>query len=277
MGQLGTLEVPATVIADALNSLFPVIQAQPLSDGQILVSSVEDQPETSLTLTLPTSLGLSGTYYAQVASVQLGATDPRTLVQVGDLLEFGTVKRTVAALSDSAITLDSAMDSYVGPVKGTSELVLVYQNFIFKLLFFLKTWKNSSYTKDLTTLDRVIAPLGASPTPGQRNAALMEIEKLEGQLSSLLTVLGDSSTFLPDGAAQEERQIVNGILSTLAERNFDRAADFLLRCDFVSFMGLDADTASYGGAFLQASANFAQSALVSTGEPDPTSISTGRS
>jgi len=179
-------------------------------------------------------------------------------VQVGDDLSFGSVDRVVAKVAENAITLDAAMPTYSGPVTGTSAIVSTYQTLNTRLLFFLKRWKSTVYTQNLSVLDRVLAPLGASSTPGQRNMALAEITKLETELSALLAVVADPTTSLPEGAAQEERGVVSGILTTLLERNYDRAADLLLKCDISALLEIDADSASYSGNFLKASSQFAQ-------------------
>jgi hypothetical protein len=280
VGQVGLRTLSAQVVADAVNSLFTLISATALHSGQVQVVSLESAPGTTLTLLTPASFGLTGTFAAMSDVVSLvGVTDHREIVQVGDRLVFGeTSTHTIIDVRQESVTIDALLPTRTGPVAGISSLTLAYDSLISTLKNFVRRWGSLSYASDLNKLDRTIAPLEASSAPGQRNTAIREAQSLEDELSSLLNLLSDPSTMLPDGAALEERQIVEGILTTLQERHYDRAADLLLKCDVQALLGMDADQASYGGNFMRAASGFAQANFLDEDTSDsdaPSSISAG--
>ena len=258
VGQVASRSVTSQMAADAVNSLFTLVSAQVTADGRVQLFTSATAPGTSLAVSAPSSFAFAGAAALSDQLVLDGVVDHRVVVQVGDQIRLGNQLYLVDSVVEEAISFSSPVSTYVGPVSATSSLVVAYQTFIAKLKVFLRRWNSLPYVSNINTLDRVFAPLGASPTPGQRNMAVSEVQRLSDELSSLLNLLTDQSTMLPDGAAQEERDIVEGILTTLQERHYDRAADLLLECNIQALMEMDADQASYGGNFMKAASTFAQ-------------------
>lgn len=260
-GQSGTVEVPASTVALALNLLSPELSVKALGNGRLLFSF--DTDFRAATFSFPSSLGVPASFYAQSSAVTFPGKDARELVQVGDSLDFSGTKRIVTEVTQGIVSLDLPLRLYIGRATGTSALVTDYDAFSEKLRFFLKRWRETPYAKTLDQLDRALAPLSTSATPGQRNFAKAEIDRLRTELTTLSAILSDASNTLPDGAAQEEKQVVAGILQTLMERKYDRAADFLMRGDLASLLEMDSDSASYGGHFLKSASSFAQTNFTS--------------
>lgn len=279
-GQLGEQNVSAQVAADYINSRFTIISARATTAGTVELTTASTVAGTELLVSAPSSFGLVGPVSALSDSVSLaGVADHRDLVQPGDQVSLGGVTQEVGEVSQSSLTLLAPAPTYSGPAIVTSALALAYQALIANVKMFFSSWQHLPYTTDLTTVDRALAPLGASSAPGQRNMALAEVQRLESALVSLLNLLSAPSTMLPDGAALNETQIVEGILTTLEERHYDRAVDLLLKCNLQSLLEMDADQASYGGSFLKAASTFAQANISQEPEaPGTTSaVSAGRS
>jgi hypothetical protein len=61
--------------------------------------------------------------------------------------------------------------------------------------------------------------------------------------------------------------VVDGILTTLAERHYDRAADLLMKCDIQALMEMDPNSASYAGNFMKAASAVAAASFAQTQDP----------
>lgn len=287
-GQAGTSNVSAHDVAEAIQTLFPSLATFVDSDAQVHLVTTSTAPGAYIkVLTCPTGLGLSGVYRATSTDVVLGpnVSDHRLLMQAGDLLRFpdafapGTyLEAAVSEVLQEKIVLGSAVPTFSAVVTATSSVVSAYLKMMSALRGFLITWASSPFASGVDRIDRALAPLITSQSPAQRNTALAEIQPLQDQLTLLLNLLNDDSTMLPVGSGQGERKTVEGILTTLAERHFLRAADLLLKCDLQSLLGMNVDDASYGGAFLSASATFARNNFQAVDIEDttePTGISAG--
>jgi hypothetical protein len=281
-GQKGTDQIAPKYVAEAVTSLFPALTAEVASDSTVALSTVATGPGAYIkVLSAPEVLGLSGIYRAESNAIVLGpgTVDQRSLVQVGDRLQARdsfnpgrSIDMEVAGVSESEIELVEAVPTFSAPIVGTSAVVAVYLKMESILHKFLAGWAETPFAGGMESIDKALAPLITSQSSAQRNMALAEIEPLRLKLRELLNLLGDDSTMLPSGAGKEERQIVEGILTTLAERHFLRAADMLLKCDLQSILGMDSDQASYGGAFLQASSTFARNSFSPPSESDGSTL-----
>jgi hypothetical protein len=264
---LGT--TPLSTIADAIALYWPDAATVSLNGSLLEVTGVDSSPGAylSFTGTAADSLGLTGIWKATSKSLRLYGTvngvptdpvDPIILLQLGDQVSISTGVSLVEGLSPSRVTMTDALPTVDEVPSADSAVSLAWQVLISGVKSYLPTWVSSGYQQDLSTLDRILAPLNASAGPAQVNAATNALAALRSKLVELKAVVNDSSAFLPDNAATEERQIVAGILTSLAERKFDRAIDLFLRGKLQEALGVDHQTASFSGAFLKAASDVAQ-------------------
>jgi hypothetical protein len=270
-GDVGTQEVLADVVVDALNSLFgDAIEASSTNDGKIQVSTLSEGAGVSLRVFGDAAevLGLPSEPANAVSTVARldGVADHTLLLQPGDLLLLpdGKTEASIQAVFSDCVILPETK-TFSGSVSARSVLVATYATFHKALTSFLRFWESTPYVTDLSILDRSLAPLLASRAPAQRGEALAAVEEIKTDLTRLLNVLSDASTMLPDHSAQAERRMVDGILTTLAERSYERAADLLLKGDLQALLEMDDSTASYGGNFLKATSDFVRSSVIPTG------------
>jgi hypothetical protein len=280
-GQSATIgHIGAEDVAIALNILFSELVTADLtvnSSGEAVVRVSSNYPEldSQMTISGASGYGLNGTYFSATDILYVMPTD---FVQPWDSMvavsESSTEKmssyvKTVEAFS---LNLTSSVPAFYGTASISSALVERYTAFIAELDAFLGTWKDSDYAVDLSKLDRAVAALVTSQAPAQRNMALSELAMLEADLTKLLNVLTNTSTMLPDGAAQVERGLAESILATLSERGFERAADLLMLGDIISMLEMNSDKASYGGTVLDAASEIAplfdRRTTQQTGRPD---------
>ncbi len=263
---------PIQWIVEALTRHFSSLVTVTMTSGQTFkLETLATAPGTTMTITAPTVLGIAGTYTAQSDTVKLYgvvngiATDPVSpigLMNVGDLITVPTGTATVAGLSPTRITMSAAKPTFDGDITVRSVLVSSYSALIAALSPFLTLWLKKSFAKNLSQLNLALNSLTEGSPQSQRSVVVSILDSLEEALEDLLTVLDDTSTIPPASAASEEKDIVNGITNTLAERKFDRALDFFLKCKIQEALNSNADTASFGGAFIKAASDFAQTDLV---------------
>jgi len=267
VGKTGSQKVSARDAADALGLLFPTFSFTATSDDRVLIEGPETAPGTVVTVSAPDSFGITGQHRALTKTLVLLELAPGDVLQVGDTVRLGSKKADGILVQDvdlPTVYLERAVESFTGPLYASSALTQCYDALFPALNRFLKSWRKTQFATDLAVLDRLFASLMASQTQAQRGEARKALSSLASHLTTLLNLLGDPSTMLPPGAADEERRIVDGILLTLAEKNYDRATDLLLRCDLQALLELDEDMASYAGTFLKATSAVAVSALPST-------------
>jgi hypothetical protein len=278
--------VAAKDVAAALNNCFPAIHADWTTDGTVSIALLDTSANAQLDISAP-ALGVS------VSGVR-GFTDsmrlfldgkqvaPEDYLQVGDEISHtnSATRHRISKIVDGVVIRDDQVVSFSQPVIGTSALVLFYQALSASIASFLSSWDSTSYAYNLDRIDRALAPLAGSQTPAQRNVALHELEALKDYLKDLDARLTALDSALPAAAGKAEKQAANGILTTLLERRYDAAADFLLRCDLHSVIEMNADAASYGGRLLSSASAFARQDIGVTNaaqNPDAvTSISSGR-
>lgn len=282
-GAVGDQTLLEDVVVDAINQLFPFVDASSTAGGKIVITTKKDDLGISLRVfgNVAPVLGFDGLVHpATVLSFTLDdVSDHTELLQAEDILTLpdGT-ESVIKSVDETSVTFKEATKTFGGSVSARSVLVSGYISFITALKSFLVSWGETPYVSDLTVVDRAIAPLAASQSPAQRNEALDAVDALRKVITSLLNVLTDASTMLPARAALSERKLVEGLISTLAERNYGRAIDLLLKGDLQALLEMDDSTASYGGNFMKASSALARSSIRmtdSTESDSPSSLSVG--
>lgn len=283
LGQRGEqTDTPVSFIVDSFNLLFgSLATAQAKSDGTITITGLDSSPGASLLISGPAGniLGINGTVTAvsdvcrlkgDVLGVAQDPVNPVPLVDVHDVVTTPAGESEVAALNTERITLADPLATFSGAVTVTSALYLAWKEFDSPFQVFVTEWLTGDYASALNSVDRVIAPLAGSPTPAQRNIALTVLEDLKTRLEALVTVLSNGE--LPPGSGVEEKKVINGIISSLQERKYDRALQFLLRGQLFELLTLDSHTASFGGALLRSLSDVARSDMrfpnTSIGEGD---------
>lgn len=259
---------PLSTVVSAWNIFFDTLTTATPRQTDFTVTVVSTDPTVTLTIggTGASSLGLAGTFRAKVQTLKLRGTTPTTtlvgevspvgLVQVGDILTSPTGEDAIQNVAASGIRLLNVMDGFDGAITVTSWVVSEYQELTAELFPFLEqTWFPSKFSDGLANLDSTIAALTSTPTPARRSAAISLLNELVLLLEDLQVPLTSASQLT---GGDEERQIVAGVLATLQERKFDRAEDLLLRIKFQEFLALDAESASFGGNFLQSMTDFAR-------------------
>ena len=283
-GDTGGQELFADVAVDAINSLFGAwVSATSTADGRISISTLSQAPGVTLRVfgSAAAAFGFEDvTKNAETKELVLtGVADHTEILQVEDLVlcPDGTTATLDEVYADSVV-LKTPVKTFSGKLSAKSCLVTGYAGFISALKRFLSSWEATPYVSNLDVVDRALAPLTASQSPAQRNEAAEAVAALRVELTKLLNVLTDASTMLPSRAALAERKMVDGILNTLAERNYGRAIDLLLKCDLQALLEMDDSTASYGGNFMKVSSELARTSIKVTGSGDstePTSYSGG--
>lgn len=245
-GSVRTLE--AVVLCDALKSAFAGHDIRVISGGRIRWELA------STDCSFPAEWGFT---------VETGGSNSLELVgtgelpSIGDRITCGSISARVIGVLSNSILIDQVWPTIESPVVVTSVVAECYQELIQRLEAFLARWAETPFVQDLAQLDTAIAPLGASTTPAHRTRAAAEIDKLRKNLVDLLEVLTDPATILPS-AKLAESDVLRGILSTLEERNLDRAADMLLKCQIQEVLTLTPDQASYGSNLLGAASELSR-------------------
>ena len=283
-GDVGGTTLFAETVADAISSLFgSLVSATFTADGRISITTLSAAYGVSVRVfgSAAGAMGFDGAVHPATAITCAlgGVADHTTLLQDSDILVLpdGKTESSVLDVLTAGLELEVPVMTFSGTVTAKSVLATKYSLFISALKTFLSSWNSTPYTEGLTTIDRALAPLVAAQSPAQRNEALDAVSSLKTALTSLLNVLSDAATMLPDRAALAEKKMVEGILNTLAERHYTRAIDLLLKCDLQALLEMDDSTASYGGNFMKASSELARATIkqtdpVTSTEPDSYSV-----
>jgi hypothetical protein len=261
----------AIQVSEAFNRIFAGLATmQRNSDGTVTVKAVSDEPgiEMSITGSAAEAMGLDGTFVATSAEIFLYGTvnevhqdpvNPVPVVELGDVVVSGTGTAAVTGVSSSAIQLSEPIPTFDGDVRVESGIYRAWKALDTSLQSFVDDWVAGPYSKGLARVDRVMAGLVGSQTPAQRNAATAALDDLGLRISEMMAVL--LSAQIPVGGGTVERQVVDGVVQALTERKYDRAVDLLLRCRIQEVFELDWQSASYGGAVMQAASNIARTDL----------------
>lgn len=265
-GESGSLSQDLAI--DALNLLFSSLATATADGTAILLSTVIDDPGTSIIVTVPATLGTSGTYYAESDKVILFGTvngeevseiNPMDLVDIGDIVVTPYESESIAELTPTRITLADNVRTFNGDIEITSILNELYNSLETALTTFLSgSWTDSKFNENLNHLSIQMAGLSSSSTPAQMAATISSLNTLKSSLDSLLSILNNSSLDLPDNCATRERVIINDIINSLTERGYSKAIDHLLKCEVSEMLSLDYQSASFAGSLMQSMSDVAQ-------------------
>lgn len=272
LGQMGTPNSLSVIyVRDALSLVFSSLVSTRLnSDGSLSLTSLDGSPSSVMTVSglFASVIGIDGVFKGSSASMFLKgsvlgvATDPISpisLLDVGDTVITPAGSSTVAGVTNEAVLLANTLPTFDGNITVVSSLLLAWQTFDPAVQAFLSEWLAADFSKDLTTIDRLIAPLAGSATPAQQNAALNGLAALRSKVSDLVTAL--SAGPLLATAASKEKSLVQGVIATLLERKYDRALQLLLRCQLQELFTSDWQTASFGGAVQKSMQDIARTDL----------------
>ena len=272
LGQIGEEgSTPALFLRDAFSLVFGSLATAKLNgDGSLTFTSLIGTPSAELTMSgaIASTIGVLGSFFASatalilkgtVFGVQQDPVSPVGLLDIGDTVTTPVGTSTVAAVSSDGLTLSSGLRVFSGDITVTSSLLLSWQAFDGAFQAFVGLWLTTAYALDLTSIDRLLAPLAGSVTRAQQNQALIGLADLRGTVANLVTALGNGP-LLP-GAASKEKDFVEGVINTLVERKFDRALQLLLRCQIQELLASDWQTASFGGALQKSMADVARTDL----------------
>lgn len=272
LGQVGQRDsISALTVSESLNFWFSTIATTSRNqDESVSVTAVETAPGTTLLLSgqVAVDLGLPSTTTSSSSNLTLLGTvfgvaqspfNPFSLVEIGDLVEISSGSSTVSKVSDVSVTLVSALPTVVSSnIKITSALVLMWDSLSSKISASTTSVLNSKFNEGLASIDLSIAALSGDPTVGKSLAVTALLNELKALLQSVAALLSDPSTILPNGAARSEIDNANGVVTSLEERKFDRAADYFLQCRIHELFDMDFMTASYGGSMMQAASELAR-------------------
>lgn len=177
------------------------------------------------------------------------AVSPVGLVDVGDYFTFDGIQRTVTAVGDF-LTITPALSGLDAPAEVRSGLVQEIDILVKSLLAATAKFSAGGWLSGLAAVDAEVTRVLGQPTVGSINACLTVL----GSLSADLTAVKDSIVGSISSSATSERADVGHLLSTLRERGFDRAHDFLLRGAVQEIFSMDWQTASYAGNVLASAA-----------------------
>jgi hypothetical protein len=250
----------AEILVDGFNYIFhDMVSAEVQVDGSVAISSSLATVaslfiEGAGPLGLPSlaTLGTSG-LLELYGTMGVSSVDPITasdFLDVSDEVSLPTGTVLVSRFAGARAGLAQDVPAFDGNIIVTSSLLMMWKGLREGMTKFMPTWLRSGYESNLSKLDAVIAPLYGAPSPARRSNALARLQELEEYLVTLQTLL--AAYPLPVGAGRRERLVAEGILQTLRERKFDRAASFLLKCRVREVFELDWQTASFGGEMLSA-------------------------
>lgn len=270
-GQTGiAYEFPSSLIADALNIIFDSLPftATLNEDDTVTLSTDSDAPGAFLGASIGAfSVGLNRAVFASSNQFQLYGTvlgkeqdpvNPEPLVDIGDVVTTPSGKFSITRVNEQTITLSQAVNTFDAVVTIESGLALAIGELSKKLKAFLTTWLKNPYAQGLDKLESSMSTLVGSQSAAVRNTVVSQLSGLRGQLSAIKDLVTSEATIPPEGSGSSERELVLGIVNTLEERKFDRAADMLLRCQIQELFELDSQDASFGGSLLKAMQTFAQ-------------------
>lgn len=262
---------PTIFIVEAINRLFGSLVTAAQTDTGFEIRTVQTSVGTSISITAPAVLGISGVTSAVSDQVRLTGTvagvptqeaNPIGLMDINDIINLPSGSQTVAGLSSIRITLSSAVPTFSGPIEVQSAMVLAYTRFSSLIEPFLSKWLSADFVEGLERVRLASVTLRANTPLSQRNLILEELEKLRQLLQELLTLLDDSQSVLLSSSASKERVIAAGILTSLEERKFDRAVDLMMRAKIQEALDSTMDSASFGGNLLKAASDFARADMV---------------
>ncbi len=270
-GQVGLVgSTPTSIVVDALNAFFgSLVVAGQTDEGEVSVTTVATEPGVDMAIVADAATGLTGTYYAESSTLTLFGTafgvaqdpiDPTPILDVGDIVSTPYGAYAVQAMTSEALTLGSAVRTFSGAIEATSALTTAASALDTAVQNFMPSWLGSTFGRNLTSLDRIVAMLSGKITSSTRNEVNASLSELKVALQGMRTMLETGP--VPSTIGTEERTIVNGIITTLEERRYDRALSLLLTLDLTTFLEMTGETASFGGNVLKAMSDLATTDVI---------------
>lgn len=272
---------PLELVADLINrysypfntSVLASIDQE--SEALRLETTIAEGYGTYLSVDIqPTDIGplWSTTGYAVSTEVELfyvdtnETVDPTPFINIGDTLTRNGTDYPIVGVSASGVTLGIGVPTFEGAVTITSALVPRYYALMSSIQSFLDTWLPSEFSSDLVTIERAVGALTYGAAASGKATAKSRITALRNLLTSLDYEL--SQIPVPDVAPSLEKKVLDSVVSSLAERSYDRAADLLLQGRIREVLEMSHGDASYSGAFLQAAESVAKNDLRPTNRTD---------
>lgn len=263
---------PLATILAAIEYLFPakasVDAAITPSGTTFKLSGTTTSPGAFLTVSgnAAAPLGLASSAASSNLMTAYGTVfgktvDPANLTGIvfpGDPVETPTGVSTVSSVSETAITLENSIPTFDGSVTIGNQLYDCWKILAQDVTKFVKSWKTGKYSEGLGSLDSDLAPLSGSPTLAQINKALQSLNDLRAAVSGLLTILTNPSGVPSTLTARPEFSVVEGIVQTLTERGYDRAADYFLSCQIQGLLEMNWQTLSYSGNLMSSATDIVQ-------------------
>lgn len=256
-GEAGS--TPLGIMVDAFNVFFgTLVTATQTDDQKLKLSTLLNTSGTSLTVSISSSVGITGTAYAlsdtlklfgSVYGISTNPVDPNPLLDIGDLVTTPFGDSAVKSMTTTRLVLDSSFRTFYGDISAKSALTLSIRALEDAIQVFLTDWLKSSFVQGLQSIDRAVAALSGKSTPAARNAVLSLLVTLKTKLQTLSTTL--TTGLVPSNIGTEERTVIEGIISTLIERRYDRALKLFLSLDIQEFFEVSAETASFGADLLK--------------------------
>lgn len=176
--------------------------------------------------------------------------NPTTDLQPGDFIS----DIEVLLVDGDTVELASAVAPFEGTVEAESGLVRMWTVLRRELGDAVTAWEASGFSEGLSSLDGALAGLTSSSPNTKSAEALRVLNSLKTSLQEMLSHLQEARP----RSVKNEKRILDGILNTLSERGYDRAAATLLRGGVSDIFYMDWQTASYAGNLMKAVSSVAQ-------------------
>jgi hypothetical protein len=272
----GTSTLKNQDLVDAFNSLFSTVATttlDPTSNG-LVFTSVRTAPGTSVNFiandgsnTQPfgfpsitqTASSLTVSLSGTINGIPTNSINPSEILDPGDLVTINGVVHTIDSITTSNFNLASPITTVSeATITANSAVKFAHDSLNALLKPFMQIWSKGSYFKNLDVLNRVIAPLRGDASLASINNALAVLTDLRSNIQSLVTLLQNSNTVVSLNAGTREKEVVNGIISTLQERKYDRALAAFMKCEVLDMFQMNSDTSSYAGNVQSAMTDIAQ-------------------
>ena len=171
-------------------------------------------------------------------------------LQPGDVI--GSVE--VLDVDGDTVLLSDTVTPFDGVLLFESGLAVMWSAMRIELGYAYEAWSNSQYAEKIEALDRALAGLTASSPAVKVGEALRILNDLREMLVGVSSHLNTARPL----SMKSEKRVVDGIISTLEERGYDRAVSMLLKCKILETLALDWQSASYAGNLMKATSDVAQ-------------------
>lgn len=172
------------------------------------------------------------------------------MIQPGDIL--GGIE--ILSVDGDTVTVDGVLAPFNGSVNVISGLVRMWNVLAVSLSDALSRWRAGDYAANLDRVDAALAGLTSSSPSLRTGEALRALSDLRAGLMDVR-----SSLLVPrPRSVRNEKRIVDGILTSLEERGYDRAVSLLLRCKVADAVRLSWQSASFAGHMMEAASDIAR-------------------